>query len=82
MRESRQSSLDNVAWPVAGLGWYDGQAQVMHRHPAGQLIYPLAGMLAITTELGTWVAAADRVAWTPAGYEHSHRAPERTRSRL
>ena len=72
MDRRRGDTLD--AWPMSGLGWYDGQAQVMHRHPEGQLIYPLAGALAITTEVGTWVAAAERVAWTPPGYEHSHRA--------
>jgi AraC-like DNA-binding protein len=64
--------------PVTGYGWWDGQAQVLHRHSRGQLIYPAVGVLAVTTELGTWVAAADQVAWTPAGYQHSHRAPTRT----
>lgn len=74
MPESRQVELD----PVVGRGWYDGQAQVMHRHSQGQLVYPAAGVLAVTTERGTWVAAANGVAWTPAGFDHSHRAPART----
>ncbi|PXX61068.1 AraC-like DNA-binding protein [Nocardia tenerifensis] len=46
----------------------------MHRHREGQLLYPSAGVLATTTELGTWVAPADRLTWTPPGFEHSHRA--------
>jgi AraC-like DNA-binding protein len=74
MPESRQIELD----PVVGRGWYDGQAQVMHRHSQGQLIYPAAGVLAVTTGRGTWMAAANGVAWTPAGFDHSHRAPART----
>lgn len=74
---SRQPASDAI-WPITGVGWYDGQPQVRHRHSEGQLIYPLSGALAITTDVGTWVAAADRVAWTPAGYEHSHQAPART----
>ena len=64
--------------PVMGYGWWDGQPQVLHQHTQGQLIYPAVGVLAVTTDLGTWVAAADQVAWTPAGSEHSHRAPTRT----
>ncbi|MBF4588293.1 helix-turn-helix domain-containing protein [Curtobacterium sp. VKM Ac-2887] len=50
----------------------------MHRHRQGQLIYPSAGVLGVTTQLGTWVAAADQVAWTPPGFAHAHRAAART----
>lgn len=64
--------------PVSGLGSYDGQAQVLHAHSEGQLIYPVSGLLVIATAQATWVAAADQVGWTPAGCEHSHRAPSRT----
>ena len=74
MRSRRRSALEPPVWPIAGRGWYDGQTQALHRHPEGQLIYPLSGALAVTSAIGTWVAAANRVAWTPAGYEHSHRA--------
>ncbi len=44
-----------------------------HRHAEGQLIYPAAGAVATTTERGTWVAPANRLTWTPPGFEHSHR---------
>jgi AraC-like DNA-binding protein len=64
--------------PVIGYGWWDGLPQSPHRHAEGQLIYPVAGILAVTTELGTWVAGADQVAWTPGGFAHSHRASTRT----
>jgi AraC-like DNA-binding protein len=30
-------------------------------------------VVATTTERGTWVAPANRVTWTPPGFEHSHR---------
>lgn len=42
------------------LGHGDGVAK--HRHTDGQLLYPSAGVLATTTERGTWVAPANRVA--------------------
>ncbi|WP_086848604.1 AraC family transcriptional regulator [Amycolatopsis kentuckyensis] len=44
-----------------------------HSHPDGQLVYAAAGVLATTTERGTWMAPANRVTWTPPGFEHSHR---------
>jgi AraC-like DNA-binding protein len=46
------------------------------------LLYPSAGVLATTTERGTWVAPADRVAWTPPGFEHYHRAYGKTEVRV
>jgi len=53
-----------------------------HRHADGQLVYAAAGAFATTTERGTWVAPADRVAWTPPGFDHSHRCYGRTDFRL
>jgi AraC-like DNA-binding protein len=44
-----------------------------HTHPDGQLVYAASGLLATTTELGTWVAPANRLTWTPPGFAHSHR---------
>ncbi|MBB5858236.1 AraC family transcriptional regulator [Amycolatopsis umgeniensis] len=51
-----------------------GQMVVPHTHVRGQLLYPSTGALATTTERGTWVAPANRITWTPPGFEHSHRA--------
>ncbi|MEV5718032.1 AraC family transcriptional regulator [Amycolatopsis mediterranei] len=39
-----------------------------HRHADGQLVYATAGGFATTTALGTWVAPADRVTWTPGAH--------------
>ncbi|WP_058043753.1 hypothetical protein [Streptomyces roseifaciens] len=33
-----------------------GDGVALHRHADGQLLYPSAGVLATTTERGTWVA--------------------------
>jgi hypothetical protein len=62
------------------LGHGDGIAP--HRHVQGQLLYPSAGVLATTTERGTWIAPANRVAWTPPGFEHYHRAYGQTEVRV
>lgn len=44
-----------------------------HSHDNHQLIYVSAGVLAIRTERGSWVASADRAVWIPAGTWHEHR---------
>jgi AraC-like DNA-binding protein len=54
----------------------------VHRHLEGQLIYPSAGVIATTTERGTWLAPANRISWTPPGFAHCHRAFGRTEIRL
>jgi AraC-like DNA-binding protein len=59
-----------------------GDGVAPHQHTEGQLLYPSVGVLATTTERGTWVAPANRVAWTPPGFEHCHRAYGQTEVRV
>ncbi|GAA2607484.1 helix-turn-helix transcriptional regulator [Paractinoplanes durhamensis] len=54
----------------------------MHAHPEGQLVFAAAGALATTTERGTWVAPANRLTWTPPGFQHAHRFYAETDVRL
>ncbi|MGB8403641.1 MAG: helix-turn-helix transcriptional regulator [Mycobacterium sp.] len=57
-----------------GAGWLDHGFQIdAHSHAYGQLVYAASGVVATTTERGTWVAPASRVTWTPPGFAHSHR---------
>ena len=51
-----------------------GEAVAPHSHTQGQLLYAASGVLATTTERGTWVSPADRISWTPPRFEHRHRA--------
>ncbi|CAM5297495.1 HTH araC/xylS-type domain-containing protein OS=Streptomyces microflavus OX=1919 GN=Smic_74980 PE=4 SV=1 [Streptomyces microflavus] len=62
-----------------------------HRHDDHQIVYAARGVLAVTTDAGTWIAPANRAIWIPAGTVHAHRAhgamelrsacpPRRTRS--
>jgi AraC-like DNA-binding protein len=77
MPETRQPS------PRSGGGWLPhGYHLDTHSHAQGQLVYAAAGALATTTARGTWVAPANRVTWTPPGFEHSHRFYGRTDVRL
>ncbi|MEV4349988.1 helix-turn-helix transcriptional regulator [Actinoplanes sp. NPDC049596] len=68
---------------ISGAGWLPhGFHLDAHTHDEGQLVYAAAGALAITTERGTWIAPANRVTWTPPGFEHSHHFYGRTDVRL
>lgn len=50
-----------------------GEVIERHRHDDHQLIYVSQGILAVTTDRGTWVASADRAMWVPARTWHEHR---------
>lgn len=50
-----------------------GQVIERHRHDGHQLIYVSRGVLAITTQHGSWVASSDRALWVPARTWHEHR---------
>lgn len=86
MQETRQSSGEppppDETTPQ-GAGWLPhGFHLESHSHPHGQLVYAAAGAFATTTEYGTWVAPANRVTWTPPGFEHAHRFYGRTDARV
>ncbi|MDI5975051.1 AraC family transcriptional regulator [Amycolatopsis magusensis] len=45
-----------------------------HRHDDHQIVYAAKGVLAITTDRGSWIAPATRAIWVPAGTVHAHHA--------
>ncbi|NUW40858.1 AraC family transcriptional regulator [Nonomuraea rhodomycinica] len=51
-----------------------GAAIDAHRHDDHQIVYAARGVLAITTDAGSWIAPATRAIWVPAGTVHAHRA--------
>ncbi|MFD5916678.1 AraC family transcriptional regulator [Kitasatospora sp. NPDC058201] len=55
-----------------------GSEVAAHRHEVHQIVYAGRGVLAVTTDAGTWVAPATRALWIPAGTLHRHRAYGRT----
>ncbi|WP_327673924.1 AraC family transcriptional regulator [Kitasatospora sp. NBC_00458] len=55
-----------------------GSEVAAHRHEVHQIVYAGRGVLAVTTDAGTWVAPATRALWIPAGTVHRHRAYGRT----
>ena len=54
----------------------------MHSHPRGHLVYAARGVLSVHTERATSVVPANRVAWTPPGFGHYHRAHGDTDMRI
>ncbi|WP_274910720.1 AraC family transcriptional regulator [Streptomyces sp. WZ-12] len=51
-----------------------GQGIDAHQHDEHQIIYAGRGVLAVTTDAGTWIAPGNRALWVPAGTAHSPRA--------
>ncbi|MET9831129.1 helix-turn-helix transcriptional regulator [Streptomyces sp. NPDC006385] len=51
-----------------------GERVAAHRHDDHQIVYAGSGVLAVTTDAGTWFAPGNRAIWVPAGTVHAHRA--------
>ena len=62
--------------------WPSGGASATSSHPRGHLVYAAQGVLSVHTERGTSIVPANRVAWTPAGFTHYHRAHGQTDMRI
>jgi AraC-like DNA-binding protein len=85
-------AISSPVWPPMGDPWELGQTGsgvmvhgervAVHSHERGQLVYAASGVLTVTTVGGTWIAPANRVVWTPAGFEHHHRVYGATDVRL
>ncbi|MFC9434712.1 AraC family transcriptional regulator [Nocardia sp. NPDC057030] len=82
MPEIRESAPELDFAPLRHGRLSHGARIAVHRHRTGQLLYPSAGVLATTTELGTWVAPTDRLTWMPPGFAHSNRAYGATEVRV
>ncbi len=71
MPESRQPAL---AGPAASRRLAAGENVAEHHHDRAQLVYPASGLLAVTTERGTWIAPPQRAVLIPAAVRHQHRS--------
>ncbi|HEY3469517.1 MAG TPA: helix-turn-helix transcriptional regulator [Amycolatopsis sp.] len=79
MPETRQFRI----WPSGGVHfWPSGGASEAHTHTRGHLVYAARGVLSVHTAAGTSIVPANRVAWTPAGVVHQHRAHGDTDMRI
>lgn len=70
MSINRQDPQDEV---TAHLALSAGARIVRHRHDEHQVVYPSAGVVAVRTDVGCWIAPSDRALWIPAGFWHEHR---------
>jgi AraC-like DNA-binding protein len=62
--------------------WPSGGTSAASRHPRGHLVYAAQGVLSVHTERGTSIVPANRIAWTPTGFTHYHRAHGHTDMRI
>ena len=76
-------TVTSRAWPSGGRHlWSSGASSSMQSHERGHLVYAATGVLTVHTDLGTSVVPANRIAWTPAGRPHWHRAHGDTDMRI
>jgi len=70
-------------WPSGGRHLLPSEERSeVHSHTRGHLVYAARGVLAVHTERGTSIVPANRIAWTPAGSMHYHRAHGDTDMRI
>ena len=82
-RQSPRSAQTSRLWPSGGMHlWPTGGTSSASSHPRGHLVYAAQGVLSVHTERGTSIVPANRVAWTPAGFTHYHRAHGQTDMRI
>lgn len=58
-----------------------GAVIAAHAHDWHQLIYASAGVMTVTSEVGSWVVPPNRAVWVPAGIRHAIRFAGRSRFR-
>jgi AraC-like DNA-binding protein len=74
---------DGHSVPVEGAYLFaHAETSPPHTHPLGHLVHAASGVLSLVTEGGAWIAPANRFAWVPEGFVHSHRAHGRTDMRI
>lgn len=82
-RQPRQAGVTSHLWPSGGRHlWPSGEASAEQTHARGHLVYAASGVLAVHTERGMSIVPANRVAWTPTGFTHHHRAHGDTDMRI
>ncbi|TDO68116.1 AraC-like DNA-binding protein [Kribbella sp. VKM Ac-2571] len=75
--------LRSELFPSAGAHhWASGGTSPLQTHDEGHLVYAARGVLAVQTDRGTSIVPANRIAWTPAGFTHQHRAHGETDMRI
>ncbi|HSO07768.1 MAG TPA: helix-turn-helix transcriptional regulator [Pelomicrobium sp.] len=74
-RPTQPAYYMRVPRPVAAMAkdFPDGHRIPRDRHPRGQLIYAIAGVMSVTTPHGTWVVPPQRAVWVPPGTDHESR---------
>jgi AraC-like DNA-binding protein len=64
----------NPTAPTSARALGPGEGIDAHSHDDHQIIYAGSGVVAVTTDVGTWFAPGTRAIWVPAGCVHAHRA--------
>jgi len=73
MRNTRVSTYEDTPRDVLATGneYASGTLIPSHTHKRGQCLYPIAGVLTVTTTEGSWVVPPRRALWIPPGMAHT-----------
>ncbi|NNC13576.1 helix-turn-helix transcriptional regulator [Planctomonas sp. JC2975] len=81
--QGQSGAVKSQVWPSGGRHlWRSGGVSSVQTHDHGHLVYAATGVLTVHTSEGTSVVPANRIAWTPAGRAHQHRAHGYTDMRI
>src|ERR1700744_3510355 len=82
-RQPQPAGVTSHMWPSGGRHlWPSGETSAVQSHARGHLVYAASGVLTVHSERGMSIVPANRVAWTPAGFSHYHRAHGDTDMRM
>jgi AraC-like DNA-binding protein len=77
------SARTSHLWPSGGVHlWPSGGVSRSQSHRRGHLVYAARGVLTVDTGAGKSIVPTNRIAWTPAGITHQHRAHGDTDMRI
>ncbi|UOE45666.1 AraC family transcriptional regulator [Agromyces larvae] len=82
-QSSDSAAVTSYVWATGGRHlWASGGSSSRQSHDRGHLVYAASGVLTVHVDRGTSVVPSNRIAWTPAGTPHRHRAHGDTDMRI
>ncbi|WP_440223289.1 AraC family transcriptional regulator [Dokdonella sp. MW10] len=72
MKDIHPYDVDTVPGALLGVAndYVAGEHVGRHQHWRAQFVYAASGVVAIGTELGSWIVPSERAVWIPAGVPH------------
>ena len=63
---------DAIGWSRGAISYTRGEVDPPHRHPQGQLLFAIKGVMLVETGNKRWVIPPQRALWIPPFQEHTY----------